>query len=754
MATVGELPGYRVVTEPVEIGPCAVAHARRESDDTEVTVHVVVEPLDRSAVRRFRTEAAVLSSVLGELNSPLIVPLVDHGQDRDARPFFVTDSTGTPLTDEAARRGPLPADEVRQIVLGTAPGLVALHRKEVLHLGLSPAALLRQPSGRVLLGTPLLPVLAEIDSSGSEGSGHEPPEVLNGGDWTPRAELYAFASTVWTLLAGRPPVTGTRYERLLHLLNETSPRPSTAGLPPRLADLLLRALARDPGDRPQSLASFADALQEELSRVGDPDRTAPAAQPGALTRSEQAMGTDYALLSVLGSGSAGHVWRARRISDGREVAVKVLNPESATDATSRTRLVREHATLCGLTHPHLVKVLDIVIDRGRAAIVMDFVPGQDLRELLDAGKIDRAEGVRLLAEVASGLAHLHAQRIVHRDVKPANILVRATGDRRTALLTDFGLVKVLGDADLTRVGQVLGTPAYLAPELVHSAEPTLEADVYALGVTVYEVLAGRRLFTGTSDEVLHRHRHERPTRPSGLSDDAWRFLAACLAKAPRERPTAAEASEVLHDLVRDLALTPPEPFASSGGGTPGGDVLAPAPLIGTPHFGPLVEASSVATMTSARPPSPEPPVEPPAPRFERRTLLVALAAVVLAGSVTGGLLAWSSIPDDPVGEAPPTTSTPTGPPSGQAGSLVYRLPVTLGPAPDGGTTITWSTDAAELPGLDRFVVMQGGVLRAEVPSSTTTYLDPAPLSTGCYFVVALGVTEPAPDPAPKSACPN
>ncbi|MFI9811810.1 protein kinase domain-containing protein [Saccharothrix variisporea] len=766
MGSFGAVPGYRVVARPVEAGPYLIAPARRESDDAEVTLRVVREPLDRIALRRFRTEASVLASVLEELRSPLVVPLVDHGQDHGDRAFLVTDPIGTSLADRIAERGPLPADEVRQVVLGVAPALVLLHRRDVLHGGLSPAALVRQPSGRVLLDTPIPPVLTEMVHLGAEGSGHEPPEVLNGGDWTPHAELYAFASAVWTLLSGRPPVTGTRYERLLRLLNDNAPAPSAPGLPESVAALLREALAREPGDRPSSLAAFADRLQRELAHAGDPDRTAHAMRPGVAARAEQAMGSDYTLLEVLGSGSAGQVWRARRASDGREVAVKVLNPEASTDATSRTRLLREHATLEGLDHPHLVKVLDVVIDRGRAAIVMEFVPGSDLRALLTEGRVGRADGARLLAEVASGLAHLHANRIVHRDVKPANILVRAVGDRRTALLTDFGLVKALGDADLTRTGQVLGTPSYLAPELVPGAEvpaePTPQADVYALGVTIYEVVTGHRLFTGTTDEVLRKHLHEAPPRPPGLSDGAWRFLSSCLAKEPRTRPTAVEVSEFLHDLVREVALTPADPVPGHFGPEPSAHDATerPAPAVRWGRgVGADADDSSAATLTSARPAPPVTAEPEPSSRrrrsvvvssARRRPLALAAAAVLLGGAV-GGALAWSISGRGRDGTGGTTAAAVTTSSLPQP----YRLPVTVSVDPDGAAVVSWPEDAAKLPNFAGVAVMQGSQLRAELRSpEASSYRDPDPLPTGCYFVVALGVTDPPPDPAPPSACPR
>jgi serine/threonine protein kinase len=748
----GQLPGYRVTAEPVLTNVCAIAQAVRESDGADVTVHVVVEPLDRATLRRFRTEVSSMATALEELKNPWIVPLVDHGQTVDARPFFVTDAPGASLADELAERGPLPVTEVRRTVATAVPALVSLHKAGLLHRGLGPAALIRQPSGRVLLDAPLMPVLAEISVAETMGTGHEPIEVLSGGDWTTQAEVYAFASTVWALLTGRPPVAGSWDERLLIMLDDGSPLPSAPELPQRVVEVLRQALERKPEDRLSSLTSLALRVREELA---DPDGALAAPPPKPSISSERAMGTDYELLSELGSGSTGKVWRALRKSDRREVAVKELNPEADVDGTGLTRLVREHATLRGLDHPHLVKVLDIVVDRGRAAIVMEFVPGADLRELLRTRQVERADGIRLLSEVASGLAHLHEFRIVHRDIKPANILIRTTGDRRHALLTDFGLAKPLGAPDLTRVGLLLGTPSYLAPELIASGEPTPEADVYALGVTAYEVLAGRRPFTGvTTDEVLRQHQTRRPARPAGLPDSAWRFLLACLDKDPRARPGAAEAADVLHDLGREITLAPADPKLESTPEHTGFDGTSES--VWTYTSGPRAEPAfshvepteeSVPTRTSARRPESSPPPADRAPAHRRRflVLIVVVAAIVAMGYAIGSWTAKIVGSDTLSSPSPPSPGSPSG---------VHRVPVTAVVGTDGAVVVSWPAATTSLPGLDRFVVMQGNNLRAEVPPSITVYRDSEPREIGCYYVIALGTTAPPTNPAPESACPT
>ena len=728
MVVAGQLTGYRLLTEPSSDGLLAVSHAVRESDGVEVTMCLVVADLDRTQSRRVRDETAALDATLAISNNPFILPLLDHGKDSEGRPFFVTAKRGRSLADELAARGPLPYGEACGPVLEAATGLELLHRQGMLHQRIGPAALLRLPTGRVIVDCPLVPVLAELTTSITEGTGHEPPEVLSGQDWSPRGEVYALASTFWTLIDGRPLFPGSRAERLLAMLGGQVPRLQPPDAPGSAVDVLQQALAGEPGSRPESMAAFARALQhgqDPVPQHASIDEQTLLPPGGKLT-----LGSDYELLSPIGAGASGTVWRARRRVDNVMVAAKVLHRELVSDPDNLIRLVRESSSVHDLVHPHLVRVHDLYIDRGRgeAAVIMDLVDGPDMRRLLKDDQLGRAEGMRLLSEVASGLAAVHAKGVVHRDLKPDNILVRDLAGRRTALLTDFGLAKTIDHPTVTRTGYVPGTPAYLAPELTNGESHSPASDVYALGVTTYEVLARRRPFTGSTEEVLRRHRFERAARPAGLPDAAWRFLEACLAKQPGFRPSAADAADILSDLAREVALAGPEVITEDDGRT----------VVVAPHLPIEVDDAK----PSDTPPTGTGSGRPPGPtrRRPRRRwwILGGALAVSVAGSAIGVWLAQSTSD---------TSAHPSEPPAAQ-----YQVTAQVTADSSGGVTVRWSGQNAALPGLARYFVFRNGVFVGEANKNVVTYQDLAADGTGCYQVIAFGVSAPPPVPPPPAAC--
>jgi serine/threonine protein kinase len=252
----------------------------------------------------------------------------------------------------------------------------------------------------------------------------------------------------------------------------------------------------------------------------------------------------YRLESVAGEGALGIVFRAIRREDGRTVALKVLRRELSGNELFRRRFEHEARAAMALEHRHLVPVLDAGEEAGRCYVVAAYVDGCSLAtRIAESGALALAGVLRLAAEVGGGLDALHRAGLVHRDVKPGNILLAHDG---AAALTDFGLAKGPAYTALTRPGQVLGTPHYLAPELIEGTEATPASDVYALGCVVFECVAGvppfshRRLF-----EVAFAHLEEAPPDPcAGRSDLPAELGAAvleALAKEPARRPGTATA---------------------------------------------------------------------------------------------------------------------------------------------------------------------------------------------------------------------
>jgi serine/threonine-protein kinase len=281
------------------------------------------------------------------------------------------------------------------------------------------------------------------------------------------------------------------------------------------------------------------------------------------SRLAAALAERYALERELGQGGMATVYLADDVRHRRKVAVKVLRPELAATLGTE-RFFREIEVAARLQHPHILPLHDSGEAGGFLYYVMPFVDGHNLRHrLTHQGVLPIHDAVRITAEVADALAYAHGQGVVHRDIKPDNVLLSG----RHALVTDFGVAKAVSEAtgrhQLTTAGIALGTPAYMAPEQA-AADPKLDhrVDIYALGVLGYELLTGRPPFTGeTSAEVLAAHITQQPepiaSRRPAVPEALDAIIMKCLAKRPSERwPDAGELSTQLEQLTTSAGITP------------------------------------------------------------------------------------------------------------------------------------------------------------------------------------------------------
>lgn len=265
---------------------------------------------------------------------------------------------------------------------------------------------------------------------------------------------------------------------------------------------------------------------------------------------ERVFGGRYRVTGTLGHGGMASVYRAVDEQLGREVAVKVFRI-GAVDHGERARAEAEMHTLAALRSPSLVTLYDAALDDedGDSYLVMELVPGSDLDTRLREGPLDTTTTARMGAQVAEGLAAVHAQGIVHRDVKPANVLLESDGEH--VKLADFGIALLRDAARVTGTGTVIGTAAYISPEQVLGREVTGQADVYALGLLLLQCLTGERPFPGTAVESATARLTRGPEIDQHLPT-AWRTLLHVMtAQDPSERPTAAEAARRLRALERD-----------------------------------------------------------------------------------------------------------------------------------------------------------------------------------------------------------
>ncbi|MEU2926323.1 serine/threonine-protein kinase [Streptomyces sp. NPDC007251] len=402
------------------------------------------------------------------------------------------------------------------------------------------------------------------------------------------------------------------------------------------------------------------------------------------------IGSRYTANQILGRGSAGTVW----LGEGPDgpVAIKMLREDLASDQELVGRFVQERTALLGLEHPHIVTVRDLVVDGNDLALVMDLVRGTDLRTRLERERRLAPEAaVAIVADIADALAAAHAAGVVHRDVKPENVLLDmqgplGPGGSHPALLTDFGVAKLIDSPKRTRATKIIGTPDYLAPEIVEGLPPRAAVDIYALATVLYELLAGFTPFGGGHPgAVLRRHVTETVVPLPGIPEELWQLLVQCLAKAPASRLRASELAARLREQLPTLAGMPPldvdEPEPSEEAAQ---EPVAPAPG-GEPvrrrGAVPLVPGakpdSNRDTHTSMRVPGPDElaggahgtaraPRATGAPRpgsarhraaLRRRRLTLGVAGLVVAAVV--GVGAWWVSADDDSGTPSGTHSTST-----------------------------------------------------------------------------------------------
>ncbi|MEU0813729.1 serine/threonine-protein kinase [Streptomyces mirabilis] len=409
------------------------------------------------------------------------------------------------------------------------------------------------------------------------------------------------------------------------------------------------------------------------------------------------IGSRYTAHQILGRGSAGTVW----LGEGPEgpVAIKLLREDLASDQELVGRFVQERTALLGLDHPHVVAVRDLVVDGNDLALVMDLVRGTDLRTRLDRERRLAPEAaVAIVADVADGLAAAHAAGVVHRDVKPENVLLDmqgplGPGGSHPALLTDFGVAKLIDSPRRTRATKIIGTPDYLAPEIIEGLPPRAAVDIYALATVLYELLAGFTPFGGGHPgAVLRRHVTETVVPLPGIPEELWQLIVQCLAKAPASRLRASELGARLREQLPLLAGMPPldvdEPDGESVEDVPeGGETAEPTVPASRVRRGavPLVPGaapdSNRDTHTSMRVPGPDElaggargtarvPRAAGAPRpgsarhrasARRRRITLGVAGAVLVAAV--GVGTWLATSGDDAGATPHDTknSAPASP---------------------------------------------------------------------------------------------
>jgi hypothetical protein len=455
----------------------------------------------------------------------------------------------------------------------------------------------------------------------------------------------------------------------------------------------------------------------------------------------KSLGSGYILDEALGRGAMGEVFAGSVRATGEPVAIKILRPEFVSDPGVVARFVQERTILMSIADPHVVRVIDLVVEGDTLAIVMELVQGPDLRRQLRSWRtVPPAQALHLTGQLLDGMAAVHAAGIIHRDIKPENVLVDTSVGWPRLKLTDFGVARLSYGASLTKLTGVIGTPEYMAPELTEHNRATPAADVYSVGIVLYEMLCGRTPFAGGHPlAVLRRQADQAPPVIPGLPAELWDRIAWMLAKDPESRPSsAAEAYAALVPLESSLAswpalapwtgpeagmptLTAPGQGQVStqghGGSAPGATVLrhrdrgAAAPGgPGGPAPGPGAEAGLLAgtqmplTSRSRR-------------KRQAAAALLAVAVAAVIGLVTTVAMAATHHPPTSLRTAAGQTSAPevtvsSGSPSAVARTTASRPAASASTAADGGGGPV-SNQAGSLPG----VTPEGGTGHTSPPAA-------------------------------------
>ena len=383
------------------------------------------------------------------------------------------------------------------------------------------------------------------------------------------------------------------------------------------------------------------------------------------------LGNRYELDQIIGRGGMAEVWRARDVRLERDVAVKRLRVDLASDPTFQARFRREAQSAAGLNHPNIVAVydtgeqMDPVSQVSVPYIVMELVEGITLREVLRGGrKLVPERALEFTAGVLDALAYSHRAGIIHRDIKPANVMMTSNG---TVKVMDFGIARAVADtsATMTQTAAVIGTAQYLSPEQARGEKVDNRSDIYSVGCLLYELLTSQPLFKGDSPvSVAYQHVREQPVPPSQIDSEVTADMDAIvlksLAKDPRDRYQ--DASEFREDILRAMRGQPV--LASAPADVPT-QVIPSAPMTTTARRG-VVAAEPAASAPSPVAPPPVTPV--PVGEFEEeeprsRTGMIVLGilgALVLIGLIIG-LMFLLNPPERPVETTPTPTLTTTPP---------------------------------------------------------------------------------------------
>jgi serine/threonine protein kinase len=536
--------------------------------------------------RRFLREAQAAS----QLDHPNVCTIYEIDETGDGELFIAMALYEGETLRQRLKRGPLPIEQAVDVALQVAAGLSQAHERGIIHRDVKPANIFLAHTALTADGTVKLldfGIARLADQSRLTRAGramgtasYMAPEQLRGQPAGPFSDVWGLGVVIYEMVTGHRPfgTSSGSSGAMLRAILDSEPQPMSqhrSGVPPKLEEVVARALSKQPAGRYASMKSLrADllVLASPPNPEEDTERTLldlPVPTGGLLSTdppetTERLLGRTvgpYRVSELLGRGGMGVVYKAEDTRLSRTVALKFLPPDLTRDPEAKARFMQEARTASSLDHPNLFTILDLgEMSDGQLYIAMPCYDGETLRSRIERGSLSIEEALDIALQIARGLAKAHRSGIVHRDVKPANLIV--TGDGVVKIL-DFGLAKLV-DAAVTRTRSSAGTPAYMSPEQAREDRVDHRTDLWSLGVVLYEMVAGRRPFRGEREAaVIYAILNERPQplreiRPE-TPPELERIVDRLLAKAPEDRYPTLEAplAEIRSLLGETMTRTVP-----------------------------------------------------------------------------------------------------------------------------------------------------------------------------------------------------
>ncbi len=556
-------PNYQLVRKLGDGALAEVFLAQENGSDPLVLFQLLGPDIsaDRAAASRLLEDA----SAWAKLEHPNLARQLRSGRTAEGCIYLVSEYfEGEDLASYLKTHPPLRGEELIQLILPVCAALDYLHQRGVVHGKITPANILLHGGLRALqpklIGSGWA-LLGDRSVAGSRASApnadYLPPERLPNGKPDPRWDIYGLGAVIYEALTGEPPLLGTSVAETI----EQSARERfvpLSGPSAYLSPVVKRCLAIRPQDRFATAGEVAAALQ----KLRPPSATVAFSTKmpdGSLTHPAREKEGDvlgsYQLVKLIGEGSMGRVFLARHVRLGRQVALKVMRPEHLRTPHLVQRFFQEARSVNQINHEHIVEVFDFVNEvegsgAGRAYCVMELLLGASLAELLRKQPLDIKRAVHITRQVCVALEAAHQLGVVHRDVKPDNIFItERNGDANFTKVLDFGVAKLtapLGEekASETIEGTIVGTPAYMAPEQAAGLGADYRADIYGVGVVLYEILAGHPPFESTSFGQLVVQIITKPPPPlpqftsrgERIPGKLKAVVMRCLEKEPLDRP--------------------------------------------------------------------------------------------------------------------------------------------------------------------------------------------------------------------------